>query len=189
MKLLDSYVVVAVGPFASAFWRRESAGRDNNHHTQGFCAFCNEFCLHATCEHMHAAFLALGQLSVQRPIFPKRSQPVPLFEQPPVEVVLSSALTEHSGHSKPRPDPLALPQENAAISTGSPVDFLEFACAAAACSVSQTCALLYPVFPLESCATCKMLQNPGCNVRRACHMSRHCLLRLPSVHFAGPSCR
>jgi hypothetical protein len=115
LKLLDSYVVVAVGPFASAFWRRQSVAGGKNHHTQGFCAFCNEFCLHATCEHMHAAFLALGQLSVQQPTFPKRSQPVPLFEQPPVEVVLPPALTQHSGRCQTRPDPLALPQENAAL--------------------------------------------------------------------------
>jgi hypothetical protein len=69
LKLLDSYVLVAIGPFASQFWQRGPAGAEANQHTQGFCAFCNGFCLHATCEHMHAAFLILGRLSLQRPVF------------------------------------------------------------------------------------------------------------------------
>lgn len=113
LKLLDSYVLVAVGPFASQFWRRESLAGEANPHTQGFCAFCHEFCLHATCEHMHAAFLILGQLSLQRPVFPERSKPVPLFEQDPVEVLLPAALGGLSARGQTRPDPLDLPRENA----------------------------------------------------------------------------
>ena len=69
LKLLDSDVLVAIGPFASQFWQRGPAGAEAKQHTHGFCAFCNEFCLHATCEHMHAAFLILGRLSLQRPVF------------------------------------------------------------------------------------------------------------------------
>ena len=113
LKLLDSYVLVAVGPFASQFWRRESLAGEANPHTQGFCAFCHEFCLRATCEHMHAAFLILGQLSLQRPVFPERSKPVPLFEQDPVEVLLPAALGGLSARGQTRPDPLDLPRENA----------------------------------------------------------------------------
>ncbi|CAK9108613.1 unnamed protein product, partial [Durusdinium trenchii] len=115
LKLLDSYVVVAVGHFAAQFWRRESMAQELSPHTQGFCAFCGEFCLHATCEHMHAAFLVLGQLSLQRPVFPQRSQPVPLFEQQPVQVLLPSALGGLSDQSHPRPQPLAIPREDAAL--------------------------------------------------------------------------
>ena len=103
LKLLDSYVLVAVGPFASQFWRRESLAGEANPHTQGFCAFCHEFCLHATCEHMHAAFLILGQLSLQRPVFPERSKPVPLFEQDPVEVLLPAALGGWTLSARPDP--------------------------------------------------------------------------------------
>ena len=113
LKLLDSYVLVAVGPFASQFWRRESLAGEANPHTQGFCAFCHEFCLRATCEHMHGAFLILGRLSLQRPVFPERSKPVPLFEQDPVEVLLPAALGGLSARGQTRPDPLDLPRENA----------------------------------------------------------------------------
>ena len=64
---------------------------------------------------MHAAFLVLGQLSLQRPVFPQRSQPVPLFEQQPVQVLLPSALGGLSDQSHPRPQPLAIPREDAAL--------------------------------------------------------------------------
>ena len=110
LKLLDSYVLVAVGPFASQFWRQESlAGEANPHKASVHFVMSHEFCLYATCEHMHAAFLILGQLSLQRPVFPERSKPVPLFEQ----VLLPAALGGLSARGQARSDPLDLPRENA----------------------------------------------------------------------------
>ena len=52
---------------------------------------------------MYAAFLILGQLSLQRPVFPERSKPVPLFEQDPVEVLLPAALGGWTLSARPDP--------------------------------------------------------------------------------------
>ena len=83
-----------VGPFAMEFWRPEAVAGRVNPNTQGFGAFCNEFCLHATCEHVHAALIALDQLSLQVPSFSDRKKQTPLFEQDPVQVILPSSLRE-----------------------------------------------------------------------------------------------
>ena len=78
-------------PFAMEFRRSEAvAGRVN---PQAFCAFCNEFCLHATREHVHAALIALDKLSLQVPSFSGRKKNH-LFEQDPVQVILPSSLRE-----------------------------------------------------------------------------------------------
>ena len=88
LKLLDSYVLVAIGPSGAEYWRRQSAEGEENPHTQGFCAFCHEFCLHGSCEHFHAANVDLKQISLQEPTFPQRQKAIPIFQQSPVEVVL-----------------------------------------------------------------------------------------------------
>ena len=119
LKLLDSYVLVAIGPFAEQFWQQKAHAGDQNHnpHTQGFCAFCQEFCLHGSCEHLHTAFLDLRQLSQQQPKFAKRQRQTPLFEQKPVEVILPAP---SSAASRPHvraqsSQPLSVPQENAGL--------------------------------------------------------------------------
>ena len=152
---------------------------------------------------MHAAFLALGQLSVQRPIFPKRSQPVPLFEQPPVEVVPPSALTEHSGHSKPRPDPLALPQENAALAEflrahqrtfwNSPVQQQRLTVTQLAMLSFADLRLALPSLPAG--ILCDMQDAAKSWLQHEAGVSHVPSLPLAiayiacTVHFAGPSCR
>ena len=41
-------------------------------YVQGLCLFCSSFCLHGTCEHLHAAFLHLNLVSIASPSFPAK---------------------------------------------------------------------------------------------------------------------
>ena len=117
LKLFDTYVLVAVGPLAAKFWRREPLVGEANLHVQGYCAFCNLFCLRATCEHLRAAWIALGHASLQVPAFAERNRPVPLFEQEPVQVLLPhSSSSLHSSGS--RPAPLSLLTHNSSEMSG-----------------------------------------------------------------------
>ena len=89
VRFFNDHVLVVVGPQAKKFWRRENVeGEDEQLHTQAWCASCETFCLHASCEHTHAAFLHLEHISMQVPVFPERQARTPLFQQQPVQQLI-----------------------------------------------------------------------------------------------------
>ncbi|CAJ1330914.1 unnamed protein product, partial [Effrenium voratum] len=115
LKLFDTYVVVGVGAFATRFWRQRSASGQVNPHHQGFCSFCSEFCIHATCEHLHTAFIDMQMISLQRPEFPQRQRPVPLFEQEPIHILLPATARSAARQAGPPVPALSLPRQNSAL--------------------------------------------------------------------------
>lgn len=88
-RFLGRHVLVVVGPYSCQFWRR-TGGQDvdGNKHVQGLCSFCQTFCTHGTCEHLHAAFLHLDFISLREAVFPDRDRREPLFQQEPVHMLL-----------------------------------------------------------------------------------------------------
>ena len=105
VRSLAKHVLVVLGPAAARFWRGEGIAGGQAEHVQAICAFCQEFCLHGSCEHTHAAFLHLDYISLQLPVFPERSAKTPIFEQPLVEVLVpgpAAASTASPSH-KPLP--------------------------------------------------------------------------------------
>jgi hypothetical protein len=83
LRLLNSSVLVAYGPEASKFWRRQPlCDQAAAPHTQGLCHFCHAFSLHGSCEHLHVAFLHLKLISLQEPQFPKRQRKANPLQDP-----------------------------------------------------------------------------------------------------------
>ena len=89
-QFFNKHALVLVGEEAARYWRRTTP-QGELLHVQGVCAFCSHFAVHGTCEHLHAAFLHLGHISVSAPIFPSRQQAVPASERESVSVLLPAA--------------------------------------------------------------------------------------------------
>eukprot|EP00438_Fugacium_kawagutii_P010969 Skav217175 [mRNA] locus=scaffold5232:11304:13991:+ [translate_table: standard] len=105
VRFLANHVLVIVGPEAAQFWRSESVP-ENLLHTQAVCGFCQEFCLHASCEHTHTAFLHLGSVSLRSAEFGDRARKTPLFEQEPVQILRPGSergSNAVSSHQPPKP--------------------------------------------------------------------------------------
>ena len=109
LHVLNRCVLVVVGPRATEYWRRAppAAEREPNHHIQGLCGFCQTFCLHGTCEHLHTAFLHLQHISLRSPQFPDRGRRAPPFEQDPVQLLLPAEGSQpmHSNLPQTLPTP------------------------------------------------------------------------------------
>jgi hypothetical protein len=87
LPVLSKHVLVVVGPYAQSFWRRQDGHGDDSTYVQGVCLFCSSFCLHGTCEHLHAAFLHFNLVSIASPFFPVKRKRRPAEDQP-VQVLL-----------------------------------------------------------------------------------------------------
>ena len=87
LPVLSKHVLFVVGPYAQSFWRRQDGHGDDSTYVQGVCQFCSSFCLHGTCEHLHAAFLHLTLVSIASPFFPVKRKRRPAEDQP-VQVLL-----------------------------------------------------------------------------------------------------
>lgn len=99
LSFLSRHVLVIVGPAAKQFWRRQNEEGDESSHVQGLCLFCSAFCLHGTCEHLHAAFLHLKLLSLTVPNFPKKRAQTPVSQKkaPSVHVLMPSQAASSTG--------------------------------------------------------------------------------------------
>ena len=89
LRLLNRYTLVIVGEETAQYWHLQTP--EELPHVYGLCAFCSTFAVHASCEHMHAALLHLGHISLAAPLFPVRQRRTPVFESEPVPVLLPAA--------------------------------------------------------------------------------------------------
>ena len=73
-RLLSQFVLVAKGPAALDFWAFAVAHEPGAVpvYRQVVCCSCPTFSLHGTCEHVHAAWLHSGDISMERAELPKR---------------------------------------------------------------------------------------------------------------------
>ena len=76
MKAVSGWVLVAVGPFAEKHWKRHGATAtgERNGHTQALCFNCKYSAVHGTCEHVHAALLALDPAQRDVAKLPQRAR-------------------------------------------------------------------------------------------------------------------
>ena len=90
VKAVAKHVLVIVGPAGARWWQRShTQGAPENHYVNVVCAFYSSFCLHASCERAHVAFIELKQISLTQATMPRRKQTRELAEDmPEVNIVL-----------------------------------------------------------------------------------------------------
>ena len=105
LKGLSRYVLVVHGDAAQQYWRKGPQKGAANPHVQILCAFCDIFCMHASCEHVHAALVHSKHISLKKANMPDRGKQskAPLAQQDPIPILLPAASHCSKRQSPPAP--------------------------------------------------------------------------------------
>ena len=86
-KLLSKHVLVLRGSLAAEFWHIKTEAGHMPQYRQAACFNCHVFSLHGSCEHVHAAWLHGGQLSMTVAEIPSRGRKKPAKPNPKPTIV------------------------------------------------------------------------------------------------------